>query len=155
MTKAEFVYVTYIRTTPDRVWNAIVDRDISREYWGHSNVSDWKVGSKWEHRDKGADGKAMITGKVVEFVPPRRMVLTWGNPPGAQDTSQSRVTFELEQVEDMVRLSVTHDELEAGSEMQKGINHGWPLVLSSLKSYLETGKSINLWAWKKEAAAKS
>jgi hypothetical protein len=79
-------------------------------------------------------------------------VLTWGYPVGTPEAEHSRVTFELEQLEDMVRLTVTHDQLDA--EGLRGISYGWPLVLSSLKSFIETGKAINLWAWKQEMAAK-
>ena len=80
------------------------------------------------------------------------LVLTWGYPVGTPEAEHSRVTFELEQLEDMVRLTVTHDQLDA--EGLRGISYGWPLVLSSLKSFIETGKAINLWAWKQEMAAK-
>ena len=81
------------------------------------------------------------------MVPNKRLVLTWSDAPEAGDSSKhSRVAFEIEAVEDMVRLTVTHDELGSGSEMLRKITNGWPRVLSSLKSFLETGKALNTWA---------
>jgi uncharacterized protein YndB with AHSA1/START domain len=91
-----------------------------------------------------------MLGEVVEAAPPRRLVMTWVSPEGAANKAKrSRVSFDLERLEDMVRLTVTHDELEAGSEMDRGIREGWPRVLSSLKTFLETGKALDTWAGKK------
>ncbi|HRC86852.1 MAG TPA: SRPBCC domain-containing protein, partial [Thermoanaerobaculia bacterium] len=88
-----------------------------------------------------------IVGEVMESVPPRRLVVSWAPPADAADRARhSRVAFDLEPVGDMVRLTVTHDELEAGSEMLRSISNGWPRVLSSLKSLLETGRPLNTWA---------
>ena len=146
MTKAEFVYVTYIAANQQRIWDALIKAEFTRQYWGHDNVSDWKPGSAWEHRE--ADGGAVrIVGKVVEFAPPRRLVLTWAAPADAANpAAYSRVTMDLEPLDDMVRLTVKHDQLEPGSGMQKGIESGWPRVLASLKSLLETGKPLPTWA---------
>jgi uncharacterized protein YndB with AHSA1/START domain len=147
MNPAEFVYVVYIATTPEAVWKALTEGDVTRKYWGHENISDWRVGSRWDHRPADGTGKVLLTGKVLEIVPPRRLVLTWAEPADAADaTKHSRVTFEIEPVADMVRLTVTHDELEAGSKMQRSIAEGWPRVLSSLKSFLETGRALDTWA---------
>ncbi len=147
MTESEFVYVTYIAATPERIWNALIQAEFTRQYWGHENVSDWKPGSTWEHRDIGAAGQVRLVGKVVEFTPSRRLVLTWANPSDAADTSKhTRVTFELESIDEMVRLTVTHDQLVPGSDMERGITAGWPRVLSSLKSFLETGRPLPTWA---------
>ena len=91
-------------------------------------------------------------GKVIEVSPPTRLVITWANASQASDpASYSRVTFAIEEYDNMVRLTVTHDELEAGSGMAKGIKQGWPAVLSSLKSFLETGRGIDLFAKPKSA----
>ena len=147
-----FVNVTYIRSTPDKVFAAITKPEIARRYWGHENVSDWNPGSKWEHIRANDERTLQLVGKVIEVSPPRRLVITWANASQAADPSAySRVTFEIEEYEDMVRLTVTHDELEASSEMAKGISKGWPIVLSSLKSFLETGRPIDVFAKPKSA----
>ena len=146
MTRTEHVYVMYIAATPKRIFDAIVKPEFTRQYWGHENVSDWKPGSGWEHRE-AETGKVKLAGKVVECDPPRRLVITWAAPADAANTSaHSRVTFELEPVDEMVKLTVTHDQLVPGSDMEKGITQGWPRVLSSLKSFLETGKPLPTWA---------
>lgn len=143
----EFVYVTYIRSTAEKVFEAITKPEIARQYWQHENVSDWKPGSRWEHVRNNDERTVRLIGDVVECIPPTRLVITWA---GASDyenrSSHSRVTFEIEPFEDMVRLTVVHDELQTGSEMATGISQGWPRVLSSLKSLLETGEAIDVFA---------
>ena len=147
-----FVYVTYIVSTPEKVFEAIVKPEIARRYWGHENVSDWQPGSRWEHVRANEERTVELVGKVVEISPPSRLVITWANASQAADpASHSRVTFEIEEYAEMVRLTVTHDELEAGSGMAKGISNGWPVVLSSLKSFLETGRAIDVFAKPKAA----
>lgn len=147
MDKPEFVYVTYIATTPEKVWNALLDSKLTAQYWQHENVSDWKPGSKWEHRAFDDERTLRLVGKVIESSPPRRLVLTWAFPEdGKREERHTRVTFDIESVGDVVRLRVTHDRLEPGSRMDKGIREGWPKVLSSLKSLLETGRPLpKLW----------
>ena len=154
MTKeaTSFVYVTYIRSTPEKVFEAITKPDLAKRYWGHENVSDWNPGSKWEHIRDNEERTVDLVGKVVEVSPPTRLVISWANASQAADpAAHSRVTFDIEEYETMVRLTVTHDELEAGSGMEKGIKQGWPIVLSSLKSFLETGNGIDLFAKPKSA----
>jgi len=147
--KATFMYVVYIATTPEEAWKALVEGEVTRQYWGRMNVSDWKVGSRWEHQRVDGTHHVDIVGKVLACTPPTRLVLTWADPEAADDPSkQSRVTFDIEPVDGMIKLTVTHDELEEGSDMQQGITEGWPRVLSSLKSFLETGKPLNTWAKK-------
>lgn len=147
-----FVYVTYIAATPEKVFEAITKPDLARRYWGHENVSDWQPGSKWEHIRADDERTVQLVGKVVEVSPPSRLVITWAGASQASDpASYSRVTFEIEEYEDMVRLTVTHDELEAGSAMASGITKGWPVVLSSLKSFLETGRGLDVFAKPKAA----
>ncbi|PJZ78583.1 SRPBCC family protein [Leptospira neocaledonica] len=154
--KTSFVYVTYIRSTPEKVFEAITKPEITKRYWGHENISDWKPGSSWEHVRNNEEHTVNIVGKVVEVVPPTRLVISWASPAQAADPeSYSRVTFNVEEYEDMVRLTVTHDELEAGSGMAKGIQQGWPIVLSSLKSLLETGEGIDVFAKPKSASSGS
>lgn len=147
MDRATFVYVTYIATRPETVWKALLDGEFTRQYWSHENVSDWKKGSGWEHQRTDPARTVDILGEVLEAEPPRRLVITWGEPRDkAPRDRQSRVTFVIEPVADMVRLTVVHDELEAGSEMQHKITEGWPRVLSSLKSLIETGRPLQTWA---------
>ena len=146
MAKSAFVYVIYISAKPQQIWDALIKPEFTKKYWGHLNVSDWKPGSGWEHRQADSN-ELKLVGKVVEFSPPKRLVLTWANPADkATVAAHSRVTIELEPMEDMVRLTVTHDELAPGSDMLRGISEGWPRVLSSLKSLLEAGKPLPTWA---------
>ena len=150
--KTRFVYVTYIRSTPEKVFEAITKPEIARRYWGHENVSDWKPGSTWQHVRADEQRTVQLVGKVVEIAPPTRLVITWANASQADDlAATSRVSFDVAPYEEMVRLTVTHDELEAGSSMAKGIQQGWPIVLSSLKSLLETGQGIDVFAKPKVA----
>lgn len=151
--KEKFVYVTYIAATRDRVWNALIRPEFTSKYWEHDNVSDWKPGSAWEHRASAGAREKKLVGEVLEFSEPSRLVMTWGAP-GDEPSARSRVTFELVQIDDMVKLTVTHDELVAGSEMQRGIENGWPRVLSSLKTFLETGKPLPTWAGKEKSSAR-
>jgi uncharacterized protein YndB with AHSA1/START domain len=147
MDKPQFVYVTYIAATPEKIWNALIDAEMTTQYWQHVNVSDWQPGSRWEHRRDGKDGAVQLVGKVIESSPPRRLVLSWAFPADeGQEEKHTRVTFDLEPVGTVVRLTVTHDQLEAGSDMLKGITQGWPKVLSSLKSLMESGRALpKLW----------
>jgi uncharacterized protein YndB with AHSA1/START domain len=147
-----FVYVTYILSTPEKVFEAITKPEIARAYWGHENVSDWKVGSEWRHIRADEKRDIQLVGKVIESAPPKRLVISWANESQKDDpTKTSRVTFDVEPQGEMVRLTVSHDELEAGGGMEKGIRRGWPLVLSSLKSFLETGRAIDILALPKSA----
>ena len=155
MNKPKFVYVTYINTTPEKLWNALVDGEMTKQYWWrHRNASDWKPGSAWRHEDYDDAAKVDIVGKVVESAPPRRLVLTWAFPADAQNEAKhTRVTFELEPFMGAVRLTVIHDELESDSAMLHGITEGWPKVLASLKTLLETGKPMAM-STQRQAGAK-
>lgn len=147
MSSERFVYTTYIATTPEKLWRALLDGELTRQYWKHENVSDWKPGSKWEHVADDGQRTVKLVGRVIEFIPNKRLVLTWGEIADAADSSRhSRVAMDIETVGDMVRLTVTHDELEPGSEMARKIAIGWPRVLSSLKTFLETGRPLDTWA---------
>ena len=141
MEKTKLVYTTYIRTTPKKVWAAIIKPKFTRQYWGGGrNVSDWKPGSTWEGRSPGND--VWITGKILKSNPPKSLVVSWAAPTNLAD--KSRVTFEIEAVGDMTCLTVTHDNFKAGSAMVKNVSGGWPRVLSSLKSFLETGTGLDI-----------
>jgi uncharacterized protein YndB with AHSA1/START domain/DNA-binding transcriptional ArsR family regulator len=142
--KPTFVYVTYIESTPERVWEALTDADLTAAYWGHSNVSDWRPGSRWEHQRTDGSGVADVAGEVVESDAPRRLVTTWSAPDGAGEPS--RVTFEIEPYGEIVRLTVTHEDLVDEAE-HAAAAAGWAAVLSNLKSLLETGRPLPQAPW--------
>ena len=144
MPTAEFVYVTYIRSTRERVWQALTDNAFIAQYWSnHHNVSDWEVGSPWTHQDASDPSIVDIAGTVLERDHPRRLVYTFASPRDiGNDDKTSRVAFDIAQSGELVRLTVTHDRLEEGSSMHKGISGGWPQILASLKSLLETGSAL-------------
>jgi uncharacterized protein YndB with AHSA1/START domain len=146
-----FVYVTFIASTPEKVFEAVTRPELARRYWAHANVSDWQPGSKWQH--VAADGTPRIEGNVVECTPPSRLVISWASPAAYSDPAKhSRVTFDVVPYDGMVKLTVSHDELEAGSKMATDVSRGWPIVLSSLKSFLETGKPLDVFAKPVESA---
>jgi uncharacterized protein YndB with AHSA1/START domain len=99
MKNPELIYTTYIRTTPEKLWDAITNPEFTHQYWGGlKNISDWKKGSKWQHVTD--DGTVLLVGEIVENIPPKRLVMTWADPGDVADNS--RVTFEIEPIEDMV-----------------------------------------------------
>jgi uncharacterized protein YndB with AHSA1/START domain len=140
-----FIYVTYIAATAQQVWDALLKGELTRQYWGHENVSDWKPGSKWQHVANDGKRTVKVVGEVLESVPNKRLVMTWGDAVAAADkVKRSRVAIDIETVGEMVRVTVTHDELTP--ETRRAIANGWPRVLSSLKSFLEMGRPLNTWA---------
>lgn len=142
-----YVYVIYIRSTPEKVWDALTDADLTAAYWGHGNVSDWRPGSRWEHVRTDGSGIADAVGTVVESERPTRLVTTWADPAeeGRADRS-SRVTFDIRPHADIVRLTVTHEDLNDEGELS-AVSQGWPAVLSNLKSLLETGSPLPQEPW--------
>ena len=148
--KPTFVYITYIESTPERVWDALTDADVTAEYWGHSNVSDWQVGSRWEHRRTDGTGIADVVGEVVDSVPPRRLVTTWAAPEEPAVDGASRVTFDIEPHGEIVRLTVTHEQLADAAERDAAAG-GRAAVLSNLKSFLETGHALTQAPWEMSA----
>lgn len=139
--KASFVYVTYIVSTPEKVFDALLDPEMTKQFWGwHKNESDWKAGSTWKHVDYDDPARVAVEGAVVEIDRPRLLVLTWGHPGSPEPAS--RVTFQIETFEESVRLTVSHTELDPESKMFRGISMGWPAILSSFKTLLETGKPM-------------
>ncbi|WP_193607680.1 ArsR/SmtB family transcription factor [Nocardioides lijunqiniae] len=146
-----YVYVTYIRATSEAVWHALTDAETTARYWAHANVSDWQPGSPWEHR-RNVDGVVDVTGTVLESEPPTRLVVTFEDSDDVREHGPSVVTFLVEPHEDIVRLTVTHENLP-NAEMLQGISSGWPAVLANLKSLLETGDVLPTAPWAVPAAA--
>ncbi len=141
MSKPRFVYVIYIASTPDKVFKALTDPKQSARYWfGYAVTSDWKVGAPFA---LVKDGKAWDDGKVLEYDAPRRLSYTF-HPmhDGLEGEKPSRVAFDLEEINGQVKLTVTHDDFEDDSKVLPKIQMGWPPILSSLKSLLETGKEL-------------
>ena len=144
MRKPEFVYVTYIETTPEKLWQALTDGGFTRRYWfGMRLRSDWKVGSSFEMVH--GDDSVSDAGKVVECDPPRRLAYTFIN---VSDTYKGEVpalaTFMLEPYGRLVKLTLTHEGFSEGSKFLNGISKGWPAILSSLKSILEAGRPLEI-----------
>jgi uncharacterized protein YndB with AHSA1/START domain len=149
MDRPAFVYAVYIKTSAEKVWQALTEPDITRQFWSnHRNVSDWRLGSPWRHEDFDDPSAVDIVGTILESVRPARLGFTWAPPDDTASGSRlSRVRFEIYEDDGMVRLTLIHDQLDAGSPMSEGIAEGWPLVLSSLKTLLETGSPLpELWS---------
>jgi uncharacterized protein YndB with AHSA1/START domain len=144
--KPTFVYVTYIQSSPEEVWHALTDADLTAEYWGHSNVSDWQAGSRWEHQRTDGSGIADVVGRVLEAEPPRRLVVTFAGPGEDTAAGPSQVAFDIEAHGDIVRLTVTHENLADQAEYDAA-SAGWPAVLANLKSLLETGHVLPQAPW--------
>ena len=145
-----YVYVTYIRADAEQVWRALTDADLTSRYWGHANVSDWQPGSSWEHRRADGSGRVDVVGKVIEAEPPTRLVITFEDSPD-ESRASSLVTFLVEPHHDIVRLTVTHENLP-NEAMLRGISAGWPAVLANLKSLLETGEVLPQAPWEMSPA---
>lgn len=141
-----YVYVTYIHASTEKVWHALTDADLTAQYWGHANVSDWQPGSTWEHRRLDGSNQADVVGHVIESEPPRRLVITFDSPDAEPSGTPSVVTFLLEPHHDIVRLTVTHEHLADDTAFDE-ISHGWPAVLANLKSLLETGDTLPVAPW--------
>ncbi|HEX7185677.1 MAG TPA: SRPBCC family protein [Thermoanaerobaculia bacterium] len=144
MAKPEFVYVSYIATTAEKLWAALTQGEITKAYWyGRRIESDWTVGSPVRFFDYDSD-VVTDSGVVVECDPPRRLVYTFRPEfsPEAQEMGYSRVSFTLEAHEEgMVKLTLVHDDLP-DEETAEGFREGWAPILSSLKTFLETGKPL-------------
>jgi uncharacterized protein YndB with AHSA1/START domain len=139
--RSQFVYVTFIRTTPARLWDALTDPRFIRQYWFGTTIDcDWKPGSSWKMT--AASGQPTDSGEILEADPPRRMVIRWRNEwdPALKAEGYSRCTMELEPVETSVKLTITHEIDRPEAKLIAAVSGGWPLVLSNLKSLIETGE---------------
>src|SRR5215475_10009355 len=141
MRKPVFVYTTYIESSSEKLWHAPTNGDFTERYWfGHRITSDWKVGSPYRFANQG---KTTVEGKVLVSDPPRRLAYSWDNrKEEARGEGTSRVTFDLEPRGTVIKLTVTHDELGEDGKTLRDISGGWPLVIASLKSLLETGHPL-------------
>ena len=141
--RTTFVYVTFIRTTPEQLWAALTSPDFMKKFWfGMHHETDWKAGSPW--RLVFPDGRVADAGEIVEIDPPRRLVLKWRNEfrPELKSEGYSRCTVELEPMAGAVKLTITHVMDHAGSKLMEAVSGGWPRILSNLKSLLETGSIV-------------
>lgn len=144
MSKPEFVYTTYIKTTPEKLWHALTDRDFARRYWMDCTLtSDWKPGSRMT-MERG--GELKNTCVILESDPPKKMIFSWHSvlDPDMKKEKPSRVTYLIEQHGEIVRFTVIHEGFDAGSKTLPSVAFGWPMVLASLKSILETGEPLLL-----------
>lgn len=155
-TETRFVYTTYIKTTPQKLWQALTDPAFTKRYWGVAFETDWAEGSTMTWHEAGvriADPEQV----VLEAEPGRRLSYTWhtylpewAQAHGIDDTTfarlaaerRSKVTFEIEPLEHMVKLTVIHDDFEPGSATLEGVSTGWPAIVANLKTLLETGESL-------------
>jgi len=144
MARSTFVYVTYIRTTPEKLWSALTDDvEFMRQYWfGVHCESEWTAGSKWTMVH--GDGQITDAGKIVEAEPPRRLVIRWQhqNKPELKAEGESLCTMELEPSGTAVKLSITHIIEREPSQFIAAVSGGWPKIISNLKSLLETGSIV-------------
>lgn len=145
-----YVYITYIQATAERAWDALTDAELTAAYWGHSNVSDWRPGSRWEHRRTDGSGIADVVGTVLAAQRPAGLVITFGEP-GAKDAdAPSRVTFAIEPYHEIVKVTVTHENLPDAAALET-VSDGWPAVMSNLKSLLETGHALPQAPWEMQS----
>lgn len=144
MARSTFVYVSYIRTTPEKLWSALTDAEFMKQYWfGTYCESEWTPGSSWKHFDD--DGELLLdAGEIVEAEPPRRLVIRWQHQerPELKAEGDSLCTMELEPSGTAVKLSITHTIDREPSEFITAVSGGWPKVIANLKSLLETGSAV-------------
>ena len=142
-TRSSFVYVTFIRTTAEKLWSALTTADFMKEYWFGMHIqTEWKRGAHWELLFP--DGRIADTGEILEFDPPRRLVLKWRNEfrPELKAEGYAQCTMELEASPNAVKLTITHSIDRAESKIIEAVSGGWPRILSNLKSLLETGEVV-------------
>jgi uncharacterized protein YndB with AHSA1/START domain/DNA-binding transcriptional ArsR family regulator len=156
MEKPSFVYTTYIRTTPEDLWQALTDPEFTERYWGMHLESDWKVGStiSFVHNGIAVEDAEQI---VLEADPPHRLAYTWHTFTRAWADSwgiseefrvtvaaepRSKVAFAIEKTDELVKLTVVHDGFEPGSTVFEAVSGGWPMIISGLKTMLETGTVV-------------
>ena len=143
MGHSRFVYVIIIRSTREKIWEALTKPEFTRQYWaGTTQKSEWKKGASW-----GAytpDGRLWDTGEILESDFPHRLVLTWRNEhfPDMKAEGFTKLTYVLEDDPLGIKLTLTHEVDVANSKLIEAVSGGWPSVLSSLKTFLETGTPL-------------
>jgi uncharacterized protein YndB with AHSA1/START domain len=145
MAESRFVYVTDIRTTPEKLWRALIDPEFTRRYWVETwQDCEWTPGASW--RIVVPDGRSADSGEVLEIEPGRRLVLRWRHElfPAMREDIDSRLTYEIEPQGESVKLTVIHESEEPDSKTIEGVSTGWPKILASLKSLLETGEAFEV-----------
>jgi uncharacterized protein YndB with AHSA1/START domain len=142
MSKPEFVYTTYIETTPEKLWEALTNSEFSKRYWFGTEVkSDWNVGSPFA---LVTDGKTSDTGEILEADRPRRLSYSFKHElfEEMRNEPATKVVFTIEPHGNIVKLMVTHEGFVEGGKLLGAVSNGWPAILSGLKSLLETGHVI-------------
>lgn len=140
---SRFVYVSYIQTTPKRLWSALTSPEFTRQYWlGVTVDADWKVGGSWKLTYP--DGRTTDTGEITEFEPLKHLAIRWRHElrPELKAEGWSLCTMDLEPSGDAVKLTVTHTIEREDSKFIVAVSGGWPQILSNLKSFLETGAAV-------------
>jgi uncharacterized protein YndB with AHSA1/START domain len=141
--ESRFVYVTYIRTTPDRLWEALTSAEFTQQYWlGVRTEAEWKIGGAWKLQRP--NGSVVDSGEITEFAPPRRLAIRWRHEltPELKAEGWSLCTMDLETSGEAVKLTVTHSIERENSKFIGAVSNGWPQILSNLKSLLETGTTV-------------
>jgi uncharacterized protein YndB with AHSA1/START domain len=143
MARSTFVYVSYIRTSPEKLWSALTDAEFMKQYWfGVHGESQWTAGSPW--KSVSPHGQVLDAGEIVEAEPPRRLVIRWQHQdkPELKAEGESLCTIELEPSGTAVKLCITHTIEREPSKLIEAVSGGWPKVISNLKSLLETGSTV-------------
>ena len=141
--RSTFIYVTYIRTSAEKLWSALLKPEFTKQYWfGMHMASEWKAGAPWQL--VFADGRIADGGEVLEIDPPRRLVVRWQNEwrPELKAEGPANCMFELEPDGEIVKLTITHTSPHPDSKLIVAVSGGWPRIVSNLKSLLETGKAM-------------
>jgi uncharacterized protein YndB with AHSA1/START domain len=144
----QFVYTTYIEAIPAQVWDALTNAELTAQFWGHSNVSDWAEGSEWKHVRTDDSGIADVTGRVVTSDRPRALAISFGEPDNADDPVPV-ATFTIEQFHQIVKLTIEHSNLPEGEYDIAAL--GWSSVAANLKTLLETGHTLPQAPWEMHA----
>jgi uncharacterized protein YndB with AHSA1/START domain len=140
---SQYVYVTYIRTSPQKLWDALTSPEFQKKYWFDMHQeSEWKAGSPWKM--VFSDGRVADAGEILESDPPRRLVIKWRNEFRPELTAEgwSRCVYEIEQEGETVKLTITHSIEKEKAKLIEAVSGGWPKILSSLKTFLETGTPL-------------